>query len=291
MAKKQDAFKHSHEHLILELVYFDRRDMIMYFGWCNHQEVMSKVSYNSHRRLSCAYQRYWLQIKTKWGKICIPVYLLVLRQGIAPTHPQRDGAGIYFGNRNYHGSYTLDGTLRLMKEHKNTDASLSDSTICSPGKYKRKRSSASLPVKNKRKRSCSASFDTRIYELKVYKAVNGHCDVPPTGKDAALGRWCDQMRASHKKKKLSDEEIRCLNDLDFTWNRYASFEMRIHDLKVYKAKYGHCNVSARGEGAALGRWCSQKRGLYKKKKLSDEEIRCLNDLDFTWNNLRKSKSK
>ena len=36
MAKKQDAFKHLHEHLILELVYFDRSNMIMYFGWCNH---------------------------------------------------------------------------------------------------------------------------------------------------------------------------------------------------------------------------------------------------------------
>ena len=204
MKKKQDAFKHLHEHLILELVYFDRSNMIMYFGWCNHKEEFEKVSHNMHGILSCAYQRYWLRIKTKWGKICIPVYLLVLRQGIAPTHPQRDGAGsIYFGNGNYHGSYTLDGTLWLTKKHKNTAASLSDT----------------LPGKNKRKRSCSVSFDTRIHELKVYKAANGHCNVPTTDKDAYLGRWCSQMRGSYKKMKLSaDEEIQCLNDLDFTWN-------------------------------------------------------------------------
>ena len=43
MAKKQDAFKHLHEHLILELVYFDRSNMIMYFGWCNHKEEFEKV--------------------------------------------------------------------------------------------------------------------------------------------------------------------------------------------------------------------------------------------------------
>jgi hypothetical protein len=277
MAKKQDAFKHlHHEHLILELVYFDRSNMIMYFGWCNHKEEFEKVSHNMHGILSCAYQRYWLRIKTKWGKICIPVYLLVLRQGIAPMHPQRDGAGsIYFGNGNYHGSYTLDGTLWLTKKHKNTAASLSDT----------------LPGKNKRKRSCSVSFDTRIHELKVYKAANGHCNVPQTGKDTALGQWCNELRVSHKKiqnnqtfrTKLSDEEIQCLNDLDFTWNRYASFEMRIHELKVYKAANGHCNVPTTDKDAYLGRWCSQMRGSYKKMKLSDEEIHCLNDLDFTWN--------
>jgi hypothetical protein len=112
MVKKQDAFKHLHEPLILELVYFDRSNMIMYFGWCNHKEEFKKVSHNMHGILSCAYQRYWLQIKTKWGKIYIPVYLLALRQGIAPTHPQRDGIGIKFVNGNYHGRYTLDGTLR-----------------------------------------------------------------------------------------------------------------------------------------------------------------------------------
>jgi hypothetical protein len=72
MAKKQDAFKHLHEHLILELVYFDRSNMIMYFGWCNHEEVKSNISYNMHTRLP-EYQRYWLLIKTKWGKICITI--------------------------------------------------------------------------------------------------------------------------------------------------------------------------------------------------------------------------
>ena len=124
MAKKQDAFKHLHEHLILELVYFDRSNMIMYFGWCNHEEVKSKVSYNMHTRLP-EYQRYWLLIKTKWGKICIPVYLLVLRQGIARTHPQRDGPEIECAEKvNYHRHYTLDATLRLTKERKNTAASL-----------------------------------------------------------------------------------------------------------------------------------------------------------------------
>ena len=58
--------------------------------------------------------------------------------------------------------------------------------------------------------------------------------------------------------------------------------MRIHDLKVYKAANDHYNVPTTGKDASLGRWCREKRRLYKKKELSDDEIQCLNDLDFTW---------
>ena len=81
------------------------------------------------------------------------------------------------------------------------------------------------------------------------------------------------------------------NDLDFTWNLQASFEMRIHELKAYKTANGHCDVPTTGKDVPLGRWCSLLRVSYKKiqknqtprTKLSDEEIQCLNDLDFTWN--------
>ena len=45
MKKKQDAFKHLHEHLILELVYFDKSNMIMHFGWCNHEKVISNQGF------------------------------------------------------------------------------------------------------------------------------------------------------------------------------------------------------------------------------------------------------
>ena len=43
--KKQDAFKHLHEHLILELVYFDKSNMIMHFGWCNHEKEISNQGF------------------------------------------------------------------------------------------------------------------------------------------------------------------------------------------------------------------------------------------------------
>ena len=56
LEKKQDAFKHLHEHLILELVYFDKSNMIMHFGWCNHEEVISNQGF-----ITCAYSQIGLK--------------------------------------------------------------------------------------------------------------------------------------------------------------------------------------------------------------------------------------
>jgi hypothetical protein len=247
LEKKQDAFKHLHEHLILELVYFDKSNMIMYFGWCNHEDVISKVSYNMHELLPHEYQRYWLLIKTKWGKICIPVYLLVLRQGIAPTHPQRDGAEIECAEKViYHGRYTLDATLQLMKKKKNTAASLS----------------ATLSLSGiKRKISTQKSFDTRIHDLVAYKRANGHCDVPTTGEYASLGRWCIVLlKVSRKqiqnkgkpKMKLSPEQIQRLTEVGFKWPHQGSFDDRFNELVAYKRANGHCDVHTTGKDVSLG---------------------------------------
>ena len=69
-----------------------------------------------------------------------------------------------------------------------------------------------------------------------------------------------------------------------------SFDERFNDLMSFKAKYGHCDVSQRGEDASLGRWCTKLRGSYKKMqlnqkpemKLSDEQIQRFSDAGFKW---------
>jgi hypothetical protein len=100
--------------------------------------------------------------------------------------------------------------------------------------------------------------------------------------------------------KLSDAQIQRLNDAGFKWSLVkanACFDERLNDLMAFKAKYGHCDVSARGEDSSLGQWCSQLRGSYKKiqnnqmpnNKLSDGQIQRLNDAGFKWS-LGKAKS-
>jgi hypothetical protein len=155
---------------------------------------------------------------------------------------------------------------------------------------------------NKRKRTApTQSFDDHFNDLMAFKAKYGHCDASQCGEDASLGIWCKHVRASYQKiqnnqkpqKKLSDEQIQRLNDADFKWSLRkagSGFDKRFNYLMAFKAKYGHCDVSQRGEDASLGRWCSVLRGSYKKMqnnqkpimKLSDEQIQRLNDAGFTW---------
>jgi hypothetical protein len=152
---------------------------------------------------------------------------------------------------------------------------------------------------NKRKRRAPIqSFDDRFNDLMAFRAKYGHCNVSYTGENASLGTWCGHLRGSYKKiqshqmprTKLSDEQIQSLNDAGFKWSLISAFDDRFNDLMAFKVKYGHCDVTTRGEDASLGRWCSGLRGLYKKiqnnqkpkRKLSDEQIQRLNDAGFKW---------
>ena len=61
--------------------------------------------------------------------------------------------------------------------------------------------------------------------------------------------------------------LHCLNDAGFKWSlrkANSGFDERFIDLMSFKAKYGHYNVSIRGENASLGKWCGKQRGSYKK---------------------------
>jgi hypothetical protein len=155
----------------------------------------------------------------------------------------------------------------------------------------------------KRKRTAPTnSFDYRFNYLMAFKAKYGHCNVSQHGKDASLGKWCDNMRVSYTniknnqkpETKLSDEQIQRLSDAGFKWflrgfddhfndlmafkagfkwclqkkerelSLIKAFYDHFNDLMAFKAKYGHCDVSTRGEDASLGRWCSVVRGSYKK---------------------------
>ena len=69
-----------------------------------------------------------------------------------------------------------------------------------------------------------------------------------------------------------------------------SFDDHFNNLMAFKAKYGHCDVSHRGEDSSLGMWCTEVRVSYKKiqnnqkpkKKLSDEQVQRLSDAGFKW---------
>jgi len=150
-------------------------------------------------------------------------------------------------------------------------------------------------------------FDDHFNELMAFKAKYGHCDVSQRGGDASLGRWCSVVRGSYKKMqhnlkpqtKLSDEQIQRLSDAGFKWclqkkekelTSNKTFDDRFNELMTFKAKYGHCDISQRGDDASLGQWCSVLRMSYNQIqhnqkpqiKLSHEQFQHLNDAGFQW---------
>lgn len=154
-------------------------------------------------------------------------------------------------------------------------------------------------------------------ELKAYKAQNGHCNVPARyAENRRLGIWVSAQRQQHKtmhqlsdalrarrSAPLTQERIGLLNQLGFTWTIRSrdtlgeSWNLRLEELKDFKAKHGHCLVPSRyAESPELGVWVGTQRTqyrLYMKSKetgipvpgaaaMNEDRIAELNELGFAW---------
>ena len=112
--------------------------------------------------------------------------------------------------------------------------------------------------------------------LAIYKAPNGF----------QLGSWQNTQRTKCKKKKLSPERIRRLEEIGFKWEIMEDkFEKGFQETLLYKETSGNPNALAiykTPEGFPLGIWQSHQRGNYKKGKLSPERINQLEDIGFKW---------
>jgi hypothetical protein len=124
-----------------------------------------------------------------------------------------------------------------------------------------------------------AAWDKMFVELVAYKEVHGHCNVPHDG--SSLATWCDRIRRSYKKDKLSPERIVQLEAIGFCRNPHdVAWEKMFATLVAFKKDNGHCNVPQ--ANGSLGTWCSQQRLLKKQGKLSPERLARLAALGFCW---------
>jgi hypothetical protein len=157
----------------------------------------------------------------------------------------------------------------------------------------------------------SAAFDKHIEELRAFKAKFGHCNVTQSTSASnmpylSLGHWCSKVRQNRRlieegKQKqanvnLSNAEIERLDAVGFQWElKSAAFDERIEELRAFKAKFGHCNVTVSKSASnkpylSLGHWCKNVRysrrlieeGNQKqaKVKLSNAQIERLDALGF-----------
>jgi superfamily II DNA/RNA helicase len=109
------------------------------------------------------------------------------------------------------------------------------------------------------------------------------CSANADEKRAAT--WQVKIRTDYKKQKLSDERIESLNDTEgWTWG--FSFEDSLLKWTKLFQTLGK-NPSERSGNADEKRaayWQTGVRTAYKKRKLSDERIECLNQTEgWNWN--------
>ena len=73
---------------------------------------------------------------------------------------------------------------------------------------------------------------------------------------------------------LSEDNIKRLKVIGLDCKaKNKSFEERLEQLKAFKVKHGHCNVTRKsGDDKSLGKWCSKVRVSIKKTKNNEAPI-------------------
>lgn len=127
------------------------------------------------------------------------------------------------------------------------------------------------------------SWKEKYDELKKYYENTGNNFVPYSNYD--LWKWCDHQKRQKRSGVLSDEKIRLLDEINFTWNVYADWDSRFELLKDYYEQYKTVNINKNVvfDDFNVGRWVDTQRNYYKNNKLSKEQIEKLEGLGIIWN--------
>lgn len=124
--------------------------------------------------------------------------------------------------------------------------------------------------------------------LADYKKARGHSNPPQKCDDnQQLGIWVGNQRSERRKGKLSDDQIRQLDELGFSWApRDERWDSTYTLLVEYKSTHGHCNAPS--DWPVLGRWVNKQRQAAKRGALTKDRIERLNAIGFVWNILESS---
>ena len=162
--------------------------------------------------------------------------------------------------------------------------------------------------KKKRKKKTPKTrvkWTTRYEELKQYQDRFGNCNVP-TGwlENPELAVWVMNQRAHYrkahqgKKSPITQDTIEQMNAIGFEWDaQQATWLLRYEQLRIYKDRYGDCNVPVGWEeDPQLATWVMNQRAQLrkildgKKSPMTEERIEKLNDVGFDWSLRRRKKA-
>lgn len=123
--------------------------------------------------------------------------------------------------------------------------------------------------------------------LVKYKNENGDCNVPQREEKDRLGSFVQYMRYYHRLNKLSDEQVKKLTDIGFSFsiidNRWSE---KYDELVAYHEANGDTNVPLDHK---LYPWCMYQRQSFKNNTLVGERIDLLRKIDFKLEGSRRGK--
>jgi superfamily II DNA or RNA helicase len=133
----------------------------------------------------------------------------------------------------------------------------------------------------------AAFWADRLRELKVFHAMNGHCNVPSRYEASPrLGQWLSGQRHAWRKGRLTLEQTRQLDALGVRpeGRRDSSWEKQFAALSEYRRRHGHCDVpQLYPEDRELGTWLAVQRRAKAVGRLSAQRVARLEAIGVVWN--------
>lgn len=134
-----------------------------------------------------------------------------------------------------------------------------------------------IPIKG---RPDDKSWNNMFESLREFKNRFGHARVSQTDTTyKTLGRWLNTQRITYTRGMLLAKRKELLESLGVEWNtKQADWDSRFEELKEFKNKYGHFNVSQFDKNyKGLYNWI---RHVRTRATLTESQIQKLKAIDF-----------
>ena len=127
-------------------------------------------------------------------------------------------------------------------------------------------------------------WQIKYQELVRYAKENGNARVGTN--NPTLRTWVSKQRSDYKRNKLTEKQIKLLEDIEIVWDPLETDWLEKYQaLVLYAEENGNSDIPQRH--STLGDWVTKQRRAYKNNKLPIDKIDLLNKVAFTWDPLEK----
>ncbi|MEV5544192.1 helicase associated domain-containing protein [Saccharopolyspora shandongensis] len=139
-------------------------------------------------------------------------------------------------------------------------------------------------------RPSQSRWETNLAALQEFYATYGHLNVPPGHRNTPdgpnLANVLTHLRVRKRAGDLDNERIEALEALGIDWNPGSrAWNSMIATLREYHAEQGTIHTPAdccSQDGVNIQDWLTRQRNLYKRGKLTSQQIDTLNELGMVW---------